>query len=66
MVTKSRRETSANFVVAVLVTLGYYLLTVAVKVLDRHPEYRPDLLLWAPNLILIGLGAWLFSRVERK
>ena len=62
----SRRETSANFVMALLVTMGYYLLTVAVKVLDRHPEYRPDLLLWVPNLLLIALGAWLFSRVERK
>jgi len=62
----SRRETSANFAVALGITLSYYLLTVAVKVLDRHPEYRPDLLLWLPNLILIGIGAWLFARVERR
>ena len=62
----SRRETSANFAVAVGLTLGYYLLTVSVKVLDRHPEYRPDLLLWAPNLILIGVGIWLFARIERR
>ena len=62
----SRRETSANFGVALLLTLGYYLLTVAVKALDRHPEYRPDLLLWLPNLLLIGLGVWLFTRIDRK
>jgi lipopolysaccharide export system permease protein len=62
----SRRETSANFGVALLLTLGYYLLTVAVKALDRHPEYRPDLLIWVPNLLLIALGAWLFSRIEKK
>jgi lipopolysaccharide export system permease protein len=62
----SRRETSANFGVALLLTLGYYLLTVAVKSLDRHPEYRPDLLLWLPNLLLIGLGVWLFTRIDRK
>ncbi|MBS0664685.1 MAG: LptF/LptG family permease [Verrucomicrobia bacterium] len=62
----SRRETSANFGVALLLTLGYYLLTVAVKALDRHPEYRPDLLLWVPNLLIIGLGLWLFSRIDRK
>jgi lipopolysaccharide export system permease protein len=62
----SRRETSANFGVALLLTLGYYLLTVAVKALDRHPEYRPDLLLWVPNLLLIGLGVWLFTRIDRK
>ena len=62
----SRRETSANFGVALLLTLGYYLLTVAVKALDRHPEYRPDLLIWVPNLLIIGLGVWLFTRIEKK
>jgi lipopolysaccharide export system permease protein len=62
----SRRETSANFGVALLLTLGYYLLTVLVKALDRHPEYRPDLLLWVPNLVIIGIGLWLFSRIDKK
>ncbi|MDB6094315.1 MAG: permease YjgP/YjgQ family protein [Verrucomicrobia bacterium] len=62
----SRRETSANFGVALLIIFSYYLLTMAVKALDRHPEYRPDLLLWVPNLILIGFGVWLFRRIEKK
>lgn len=62
----SRRETSANFGIAVVLTLAYYLMTVLVKVLDRHPEYRPDLLLWLPNLVMLGFGAWLFARIERK
>jgi lipopolysaccharide export system permease protein len=62
----SRRETSANFGVALLLTLGYYLLTVAVKALDRHPEYRPDLLIWVPNLLIIGIAVWLFTRIEKK
>jgi lipopolysaccharide export system permease protein len=62
----SRRETSANLGVAVALALGYYFLTVMVGWLDRHPEYRPDLLLWAPNLIFIGLGIFLFRRVDRR
>jgi lipopolysaccharide export system permease protein len=62
----SRRETSANFGVAVGLTLAYYLMTVSIKVLDRHPELRPDLLLWLPNLIFIAAGAWLMLRVERR
>jgi lipopolysaccharide export system permease protein len=41
-------------------------MTMAVKVLDRHPEYRPDLLLWLPNIILICVGAWMLNRVGRK
>jgi lipopolysaccharide export system permease protein len=62
----SRRETSANLGLALLLVLGYYMLTVMVKWLDQHPEYRPDLLLWVPNLLFIALGAWLFSRIDRK
>lgn len=62
----SRRETSANLGIAVLMALGYYMLTVMVGWLDRHPEYRPDLLLWVPNLIFITLGLWLFARIDRR
>jgi lipopolysaccharide export system permease protein len=61
----SRRETSANLGVSVLLVLGYYLLTTMVKWLDAHPEYRPDLLLWVPNLIFLGLGVWLIRRIEK-
>ena len=61
----SRRETSANLGVAVLLFLGYYFATVVVGWLDPYPEYRPDLLLWVPNLALIGIGGWMFRRIER-
>jgi lipopolysaccharide export system permease protein len=62
----SRRETSANLGIAVTLALAYYFLTVMVGWLDHHPEYRPDLLLWAPNLIFMGLGYWLFRRLSRR
>lgn len=62
----SRRETSANLSVAVALALGFYFLTVMVNWLDRHPEYRPDLLFWLPNLLFLGLAVWLFSRIDRR
>ena len=62
----SRRETSANFAVAVALTLTYYVMTLSVKVLDSHPEFRPDLLLWLPNIILLTLGTYLLVRVDRR
>lgn len=61
----SRRETSANLGLALVLVLGYYMLTVMVKWLDRQPELRPDLLLWVPNLLFITLAVWLFRRIER-
>ncbi len=62
----SRRETSANLGLALLLVLGFYVLTVAIKWLDRHPAWRPDLLIWLPNALFLGLGLWLFTRLERK
>ena len=62
----SRRETSANFAVAIALTLTYYVMTLSVKVLDSHPEFRPDLLLWLPNIILLTLGTYLLVRVDRR
>lgn len=61
----SRRETSANLGLALVLVLGFYILTMMVKWLDRHPEYRPDLLLWLPNVLFIGLAIWLFRRIEK-
>lgn len=62
----SRRETSANLGLAVALALGYYFLTVMVNWLDRHPAYRPDLLLWLPNLLFLLLAFLLFLRLERR
>lgn len=61
----SRRETSANLGISVLLVMGYYFLITMVKWLDHHPEYHPDLLLWVPNLLFFGVGLWLIRRVER-
>jgi lipopolysaccharide export system permease protein len=46
--------------------LGYYFLTVMVGWLGRHPELRPDLLLWIPNLVLLAVGGTLFWRLDRR
>ena len=62
----SRRETSANLGLALLLVLSFYLLTVVVKWLDQRPEFRPDLLLWLPNVLFIALGVWLFTRIDRR
>lgn len=61
----SRRETSANLGVAVLIALAYYFLIVTIGWLDQSPGYRPDVLIWIPNLALVALGAWLLSRLDR-
>jgi lipopolysaccharide export system permease protein len=59
----SRKETSANLAVAVILALAYYLGIVVVGWIN--PAFHPDLLIWLPNLALLGLGFWLLERVDR-
>ncbi len=65
-ITISRRETSANLGVAVLIALGYYFLTVAIGWLDRQPQLRPDLLLWLPNIAIVAIAVLLLRRIDRQ
>ena len=62
----SRRETSANLGLAVALALSYYFLTIVIGWLGGRPELRPDLLLWVPNLLFLGIGIWMFWRVDRQ
>ncbi len=61
----SRKETTANLGVALALALSYYFLNVMVGWLDRSPALRPDLWLWLPPVLFVGVGVWLFRRVER-
>jgi lipopolysaccharide export system permease protein len=61
----SRKETSANLGLALVLVMSYYFLTIVVSWLEKIPALRPDLLMFGPPLLFLGLGAWLFSRAER-
>jgi len=61
----SRKETSANLGVALALAMGYYFATVVAGWFDNRPEFRPDLLMWLPNLAFQALGVWLLRRVDR-
>ncbi len=60
-----RKETSANFGVALLLVMAYYFSTSAVGVLEAQPALRPDLLLWIPNVLFVILGLRLIQLVQR-
>lgn len=62
--TVSRKETSANLGLGLLLAMGYYFGTIAVGWLDNHPALRPDLLMWLPNLAFQSLGLWMFYKVD--
>jgi lipopolysaccharide export system permease protein len=61
----SRKETSANLGLALGLAMAYYFSTVVFGWFDNKPEFRPDLLMWLPNLAFQALGIWMFRRVDR-
>lgn len=61
----SRKETSANLGISLLIVLGFYITSMAIKSLDNHPELRPDLMLWIPNgiVMLVSLACYRVARI---
>ena len=59
-----RAETFVNAAVALAIALTYYLLT-SMAGYVKDPAYRPDLLVWLPNLIVVALGWFLLRRASR-
>jgi lipopolysaccharide export system permease protein len=62
----SRKETSANLGIGLMLTMAYYFATIVVSWLDNQTALRPDLLMWLPNFAFQGLGLWMFYRVDRR
>jgi lipopolysaccharide export system permease protein len=62
----SRKETSANLGLGLLLALGYYFATITAGWFDNQPALRPDLLMWLPNLAFQSLGLWMFYKVDRS
>lgn len=61
-----RRESSANLGLALVLSMTFYFILIVIDWMQKMPDVRPDLLLWAPNLIFQGAGVWLFRRVDRQ
>ncbi|PHX57521.1 MAG: hypothetical protein CK553_04095 [Opitutia bacterium] len=59
-----RSETFVNAAIALGVALTYYLLT-SMAAYVKDPDLRPDLLIWLPNVVVIGLAWTLLRRASR-
>jgi lipopolysaccharide export system permease protein len=62
----SRKETSANLGLGLMLALGYYFASIVPGMFDKYPALRPDLLVWLPNIVFQGLGLWLFYKIDRS
>jgi lipopolysaccharide export system permease protein len=60
----SRRETMVNVVLAFGLAMAYYVSTVVISWAEMSPHWRPDLLVWLPNLVCQLLGLWFLLRAN--
>lgn len=65
-ITTHRRETSAGFLISIVVAFAYFLFIILADALRSNPAVRPELLVWLPNVLFLGLGGWLFWRQAQR
>jgi lipopolysaccharide export system permease protein len=65
-ITAHRKETSAGFLLSLVIAFSYFFFIILADIVRSDPRMHPELLIWAPNLIFIALGTWLFIRLSRR
>jgi lipopolysaccharide export system permease protein len=65
-ITAHRKETSIGFLLSLIVAFVYFLFIIIADTVKERPEFRPELLVWLPNVLFIALGLGMFSRLHRR
>ena len=68
-ITAHRKETSVGFALSLVIAFSYFFFIIVAEALSKNPALPsgiPVFMIWLPNLLFIGLGVWLFSRLARR
>ena len=65
-ITAQRRESTAGFILSMVIAVTYYMLLNSAAMMEKREEMYPHLLDWVPNILFLGLGVYLFRRLSRK
>jgi lipopolysaccharide export system permease protein len=61
-----RRETSIGVAIALGLVLVYYSFMILADALKHNERLHPQLIMWLPNFVFEGLGAWLLYRANKE
>lgn len=64
--TAQRRESSAGFVISMMIAVTYYVLLTIAQMMREREDLYPHLLVWVPNVLFLTLGLFLFWRMVRR
>ncbi len=65
-ITAHRKETSVGFLLSVIIAFAYFVFIIIADMFRDKPSWHPELLVWVPNVLFVGLGIWLFARLSRR
>lgn len=65
-VTTQRKETTAGFLMGLLLAFTYFFLTLVTGSFKGRPELHPELLVWIPNVLFLLFGGFLFRRMALR
>jgi lipopolysaccharide export system permease protein len=55
-----------GFVIGIATALAYMSFIILAEALGEKPGAMPHLLMWLPNVLFLGIGAWMFRKLSRK
>lgn len=65
-ITAHRRETSVGFGLSLVIAFAYFFFIIMAETFKNQPAMYPVGLVWAPNIIFLSLGGWLFYRLMKQ
>jgi lipopolysaccharide export system permease protein len=65
-ITAHRKETSIGFLLSLIVAITYFFFIIIANSVREKPYWHPELLMWVPNVLCLGLGGLLFYRMSRR
>ncbi len=65
-ITAQRRETSIGFAISLAIAFIYFLFIIIADTFRENPAAKPEILVWVPNILFIGLGIVLFRKLMKK